>query len=249
MAVGSCDGRPESGDLWAAAAPRRAVLLFARSPAAEAATKRLRRGAGLFALTLRRVQAAAAEADAELVVVGDGWWLRPPGVRCLPQRGRGFGQRLANAFADVRALGFDRVVSAGIDSPGIRGRHFAAAFAALDRAPMALGPADDGGTYLIGCSGEAEGVLREVRWLRPTVLGELRARCPDAVVLVETLTDVDHGDDLWRLLRTAPADAEVAALVAATSGPVAPGSHPAPRRRHLHPREPFCRRGPPALAA
>lgn len=248
MAVGSCGGRREE-DGRRTVAPRRAVLLFARSPAAEAAAKRLRDAAPLFALTLRRIRTAAAEAGAELVVVGDGWWQRPPGVRCLPQRGREFGERLANAFADVRALGFDRVVSAGIDSPGIGARHFEAAFAALDVAPMALGPADDGGTYLIACSREAEACLAGVRWLRPTVLAELRALCPDAVVLVETLTDVDRGDDLQRLARAAPADAEVAALLATTSGPDASGSHPVARRRHLHPREPFCRRGPPAAAA
>ncbi len=248
MTVGSCEGRPEGGDRRAAV-PRRAVLLFARSPAAEAAAKGLRDGAPLFALALRRIRTAAAEAGAELVVATDGWWLRPCGVRCLPQRGRGFGEKLANAFADVRALGFDRVLSAGIDSPGIGAHHFVAAFAALDAAPMVLGPADDGGTYLIGCTPQAESLLAGVRWLRPTVLAELRSRCPGAVVLTETLTDVDDGGDLRRLAQSVPADIEVAALLAADAVQPPFRSHPPQRRHHVHLREPFCRRGPPARAA
>lgn len=225
------------------------MLLFARSPAAEAAAKRIRDAGPLFALTLRRVRAAAAEVDAELVVVADGWWMPSAGASFLAQRGADFGERLGNAFADVRALGFDHVVSVGIDSPGIRAGHLQDAFDALDRVPMVLGPAADGGAYLIGCSAATERHLGSVRWLGPHVLADLLSACPEAVLLPDVLTDLDRSRDAFLLASAAADDPELAQLLAGRS---APASSPSPRRPDGRPvggTERLTRRGPPQLAA
>ena len=73
----------------------RCILLFARPAGEEARAKRLARARGVFALARRRVVAAvAALPGVDLLVVGPGG--------ALPQRGGGFAERLANAFADAR---------------------------------------------------------------------------------------------------------------------------------------------------
>jgi glycosyltransferase A (GT-A) superfamily protein (DUF2064 family) len=93
------------------------------------------------------------------------------------------------------------VVVIGADIPGIRARHIAGAFAALGRHDAVLGPAEDGGYWLIGLrrGGRAipKTLFRGVRWstehaMADTVLslGGLR------VGFVETLRDVDTARDL-----------------------------------------------------
>src|SRR5262245_10109151 len=123
--------------------PRRAVLLFARRPDREARAKGLAGAEPLFAsLRDRTVAAVAALPDADLVVVGEpGAGVRlPAGARVLPQRGRSFAERLENAFADVRGLGYDAIVAVGADAPSLDASRLAAAFDALRSHPLVLGP-------------------------------------------------------------------------------------------------------------
>ena len=74
---------------------------------------------------------------------------RPRWTR-LRQRGEGLGERLARVFAELFAAGADVVVIAGSDSPALPPEYLDKAFAELARADLVLGPAADGGYYLIG---------------------------------------------------------------------------------------------------
>lgn len=189
--------------------------------------------------------AAAALPGAVLVVVGDASALRlPMGSRVLPQRGVAFGERLENAFADVRSLGYAEIVAVGADSPGMDSGHLAEAFAALGSRDAVFGPAPDGGIYLIGLRGEAGPLLHGVSWRTRRVLAQLLDRRPDAAVLASALPDIDGRADL-RLFQTDPA---LAALISRlllrppAPLPLGPG----------HPRPPLASaadsRGPPAVS-
>jgi hypothetical protein len=78
----------------------------------------------------------------------DGRWSR------LRQRGEGLGERLANVFADLFATGADTVVVAGSDSPALTCEYLEQAFSELMAGGVVLGPAADGGYYLIGTTRE-----------------------------------------------------------------------------------------------
>ena len=75
-----------------------------------------------------------------------------PDVEWTGQRGRDLGERLSNTFA-VLGDEWDKIVVLGGDSPLLPPAYVEEAFAALDRHDVVLGPAEDGGYYLIGLGG------------------------------------------------------------------------------------------------
>ncbi|MDE2727874.1 MAG: TIGR04282 family arsenosugar biosynthesis glycosyltransferase [Gemmatimonadota bacterium] len=74
-------------------------------------------------------------------------------VNWLRQRGSHLGERLSNAFSAFRQGGWEKTVVLGGDSPLLPRDYIEEAFEALDRHDVVLGPADDGGYYLIGLGG------------------------------------------------------------------------------------------------
>ncbi|MCB9650261.1 MAG: DUF2064 domain-containing protein [Deltaproteobacteria bacterium] len=178
----------------------RCVLLFARSDAAEARAKGLGpRGAALFALARERLACAvAALPGVDLVVAGAAGALTPCHV--LPQRGATFGARFRAAVEDARALGYREVVVVGLDVPRLDAGCLRAAFAALARGEVVLGPSPDGGVYLVGL-GEADlSRLDRVRWLGRRVQADLAIAWPEAT-WIEARADVDGGADVKRAAR------------------------------------------------
>jgi glycosyltransferase A (GT-A) superfamily protein (DUF2064 family) len=175
---------------------RSCVLLFARSSRAEAFAKGVAGAEALFELAVRRAIAAAGTLGIDLIVAGDST-AGPPGKVVLEQRGQSFGERLQAAFADARRLGYRRIVAVGNDTPGLTARHLRRAFAALERAPLVLGPSTDGGVYLIGAATAIEERFAEVRWNARETLSDLLAL--GGAVLPERLRDVDGSRDLVRL--------------------------------------------------
>ena len=79
-----------------------------------------------------------------------------PDVNWIVQRGGHLGERLSNAFADFLQEHWDKTVVLGGDSPLLPHAFVEEAFGALDRHDVVLGPAADGGYYLIGLGGRGE---------------------------------------------------------------------------------------------
>lgn len=204
--------------------PRRAVLLFTRPPLVEARLKRLSHLAGLFAQVRDRALAAAtARDDADLIIVGHAGSVRlPAGARRLPQRGQGLGERFVRALEDVRALGYDQIVAIGSDSPSLEAANVHQAFETLDAgSALVLGPAADGGVYLLGLSGAVPASLREVPWGTRRVFDSLLAQLEPAAVLAQRLDDVDGPRGLWRLRRAGALPASLARELLRLMRPVA----------------------------
>ncbi len=76
-----------------------------------------------------------------------------PEVNWFVQRGGHLGERLSNAFELLLQKKWDKTVVLGGDSPLLPDAFVEEAFDALDRHDVVLGPAADGGYYLIGLSG------------------------------------------------------------------------------------------------
>ncbi len=68
------------------------------------------------------------------------------------QQGTDFSSRYTNAFSDIFKLGFKNVISIGNDSPGLTVQHLKTALLQIEKHDAVIGPAKDGGVYLLGMS-------------------------------------------------------------------------------------------------
>ena len=131
-------------------------------------------------------------------------WL--PGFQLFAQKGDDLGGRMENAFRHAFRQGCDRAILVGSDVPGLTPELMRRGFESLTPESAALGPAEDGGYYLIGFhrEGFAPEPLRNMEWSRDDVfqrtktrLLELGLRCKE----LERLSDIDTPDDLVALVK------------------------------------------------
>jgi uncharacterized protein len=121
-----------------------------------------------------------------------------PGTPLVLQDGRGLEDALGRTFDREVVDGPVAIVSS--DVPGLPPGSLARTFAALDDGvDVVLGPALDGGYWLIAMARSHHEPLREIPWSTPAVLGVTLARCRDAglrVELLEPWRDLDTVVDL-----------------------------------------------------
>jgi rSAM/selenodomain-associated transferase 1 len=137
------------------------VAVFARPPLAGQVKTRLAATVGdamaldvyrrLLAMTLKSATASgypcvlfAAAPSAELSAMADSY-----GVSVRVQQGNGLGERMVRAIAELHQQ-YLRVLLIGSDCPALAPQHLQQGFAALQDSPVVLGPAEDGGYWLIG---------------------------------------------------------------------------------------------------
>ena len=123
--------------------------------------------------------------------------------RCRPQEGHDLGERMARAIAAAFADGPGPVIVLGADVPHVAASSLADAAAALGgEADVVLGPALDGGYYLIGVTAPAPSLFDGLAWGTSRVLADTLARAAAAGLrtrLVAPAFDVDEDADLDRL--------------------------------------------------
>ena len=128
-------------------------------------------------------------------------WLGPQGLEFLPQVEGGLGTRLEAAFRE----GFGRataVVVVGTDAPDVDSEVVEEAFRKLKEADLVLGPATDGGYYLLGLRSEAPELFQQIPWSTPAVLAATLERAKTLGLSIATLPplpDVDTLEDLEAL--------------------------------------------------
>lgn len=117
------------------------------------------------------------------------------GVRLIAQVEGGLTERLIDAARDHPHIFF------GADTPDLDVGVVASAMAALQNHDIVIGPAEDGGYYLIGMRQARPELLTDMPWSTDAVLRETLRRC-DAlglgVALLPTLADCDRPEDLAR---------------------------------------------------
>jgi rSAM/selenodomain-associated transferase 1 len=124
-----------------------------------------------------------------------------PGMR---QEGHDLGERLYRALSGA-ARESDTVMALGSDHPTLPLETIHQAFEAVERgAPVVIGPAEDGGYYLIALRSGAvfRRLFQDIDWSTDRVLPQTLERCRELDLTVELLpldTDVDTPDDLRRL--------------------------------------------------
>jgi len=131
-----------------------------------------------------------------------------PGYTQHPQPSGDLGQRMHTAFAAAFETGAAKAIIIGTDCPELTTDLLTKAFAQLDTHDVVLGPALDGGYYLLGMKQLILDFFLQKAWstasVRPATLADA-ARLGLRVALLPPLADVDTAEDLaaWRT-RTAP---------------------------------------------
>ena len=188
----------------------RHLVIFARTPRVGQGKRRLARDVGEFAaFRFQYVMRARLLRDLGRDSRWKTWLAFTPdhlhpgaqGLPTLAQGTGGLGRRMASV---MRRLPPGPAVIIGSDIPGIRSVDVAAAFRALGSHDAVLGPARDGGYWLIGLRRGLRFVdpFRNVRWSSAHALADTRANLRDQrVALLRTLADIDDGVDWHRYQR------------------------------------------------
>ncbi len=127
--------------------------------------------------------------------------LLPYPACCAPQGEGDLGTRMLDIFAREFAAGAERVVLIGSDAPHLDLTVVQEAFARVTAQRIVLGPALDGGYYLIAM-GHPHDVFRGITWSTETVLARSRERAESLGLEVDLLSpsfDIDEAGDLVRL--------------------------------------------------
>jgi len=125
-------------------------------------------------------------------------WLGPD-MRCGPQGSGDIGQRMERAFGEAFQTGMERVMIVGTDIPGMTEDFVRKALAALTDSDVVLGPARDGGYYLIGLRRPTGQLFEGIPWGTDQVLEKtlnVARNLQLRVSLLDPLEDVDRPEDL-----------------------------------------------------
>ncbi len=116
-----------------------------------------------------------------------------------PQASGNLGDRLASAFQWAFDRGSQKALVMGIDCPGITLEHLETAFTALNDYPVAIGPALDGGYYLLGLKESNPTYFENIDWGTDRVYQQTLVKFSensDRHYPLETLPDIDRPEDL-----------------------------------------------------
>lgn len=123
------------------------------------------------------------------------------------QRGKDLGAKMQNAFADGFAQGMTAIAIIGTDCPEIGEKLIIEAFEALKTHDLVLGPAVDGGYYLIGLKQVFPALFRDIPWGTGQVLAatqKIAAKLALKTAYLQKLADIDRPEDLPMLKNYLP---------------------------------------------
>jgi uncharacterized protein len=196
-------------------------------------------------LSWARRMRSRSEVSVEFHIDGEGKdrfrkWLGDE-VLYRPQGKGSLGARMNRSFQDSFRAGMAKVVIVGTDCPGLCGGLVQEAFLALEENDLVLGPANDGGYYLIGLRKPAEELFKGIPWGTEQVLPRTLRVAQSLglrTFLLGPLGDVDRPEDLhlWEeamksqnfpqnppllsiIIPTLNEEAHIRACLASTEGP------------------------------
>ncbi len=128
-------------------------------------------------------------------------WINLPDIKYLSQSGDDIGARMLNAFKDSLSLKYAKTVIIGTDCLEINNNIISKSFYLLDDSDLVLGPATDGGYYLIGLKAVVETIFQDIHWSTEKVLKQtinkakeikLSYKFPDFLSDIDTLEDLNN---------------------------------------------------------
>jgi rSAM/selenodomain-associated transferase 1 len=184
------------------------VVVFGREPAPGRSKTRLAAGVGgtaaarIYTVTLENTLDVAVASGARVILslasVPSGAWVRDFDAFLELQPPGDLGDRMADAFSRRFAEGEDRVMIVGSDCPYLATQHLRGAAVGLDDSDVVLGPASDGGYWLVAQRAPGVDLFSSIPWSSHNTLQRTQQRL-DAIgaswSLLEELADIDTAED------------------------------------------------------
>jgi rSAM/selenodomain-associated transferase 1 len=152
------------------------------------------------------------------------------GIRLIDQAGNDVGARMDQAFKAVFALGYRRIVMVGTDIPTLLPSSLTQAFSLLATHDLILGPALDGGYYLLGLTRPVPELFEGIPWSTEQVCTLTRKKAEALglkTALLPACRDLDRIEDLRAFIqetgREARGTRREATRTADRHAPLAPG--------------------------
>ena len=126
-------------------------------------------------------------------------WINLPEIKHLAQSGDDLGIRMLNAFKDSISLKYAKTVIIGTDCLEINNNIISKSFYLLDDSDLVLGPATDGGYYLIGLKSVVETIFQDIHWSTEKVLKQTINKAKEIKLsykFLDFLSDIDTLEDL-----------------------------------------------------
>jgi len=113
------------------------------------------------------------------------------------QYGTDLGARMENAFTELFRLNYEKVIIIGSDLLDLNTKHVNDAFELLENNELVIGPAKDGGYYLLGMKTLHLNVFKNKDWGTSTVFKETIKDIQNSnYALMEELNDIDTFEDI-----------------------------------------------------
>ena len=123
-------------------------------------------------------------------------WTEMSFSKALQTKGT-LGQRMENAFSSAFEQGYKKVLIVGSDLYSLKASHIEKALEQLDKKEVVIGPAQDGGYYLLGLNKKLPALFYNKNRGTSSVLKEtLKDLRTKSVALMEPLSDIDDFEDL-----------------------------------------------------
>ena len=195
------------------AGSRACVVVFGREPAPGRVKTRLAAGIGgqaaarVYEVTLEHTLAVTLGSGARVVLSlagpPSGAWIREIDVQIELQTIGDLGDRMADAFRRRFAEGETRVMIVGSDCPWMTAEHLRSVANILDETDVVLGPAVDGGYWLVAQRPPGVDLFSGIPWSSHNTLDQTRHRLADVEASwaeIEMLRDIDTREDLMAAL-------------------------------------------------
>lgn len=184
------------------------LLIFTRNPELGKSKTRLAKTIGdqtaleIYKFLLKRTQEIAVKVNADKAVYysvkvrnNDIW--DSSIYQKYQQFGEDLGVRMKNAFKNGFDAGYKKVIIVGSDLYDLSSKIIDNAFQKLESNDFVIGPAEDGGYYLLGMNFLQEDIFENKDWGTETVRKDTLVNLKDKkIFLLEMLNDVDVFEDI-----------------------------------------------------
>jgi rSAM/selenodomain-associated transferase 1 len=188
----------------------RLLMVFVRNPVLGKVKTRLAQTMGneraleIYLLLLEHTLQIASKADCDKAVYYSDYieseedWVAKHFKQCT-QTGKDLGERMANAFQTAFASGYKKVVIIGSDCLELHARDINEAFEKLQYTDAVVGPAKDGGYYLLGLNAFHPAFFQNKKWSTENVFLDTLIDLQNLKLsfdVLPTLSDIDEEKDL-----------------------------------------------------
>ena len=129
---------------------------------------------------------------------------------CYSQQGSDLGIKMYNAFSTVFKEGYKKVIIIGTDAPDVSMNLMQSAISVLDNYSVVIGPANDGGYFLLGFKSKLIDLFSGIEWSTDSVFDNTIEKLNNSKTnyfMLEELTDIDTLEDLQYWLKYHKGDA------------------------------------------